>query len=98
MTGSLAIVGYGLSAIGPGIGVGLIFAAYLNGHRIAEARTALADPSQGEVPILTIALDAGFGSLGPFNRAFKADTGVTPSEYRRAALGQDTAPAQATAA
>ena len=74
------------------------FAAYLNGHRIAEARTALADPSQGEVPILTIALDAGFGSLGPFNRAFKADTGVTPSEYRRAALGQDTAPAQATAA
>ena len=25
MTGDLAIVGYGLSAIGPGIGVGLIF-------------------------------------------------------------------------
>ena len=31
MTGSLAIVGYGLSAIGPGIGIGLIFAAYING-------------------------------------------------------------------
>ena len=31
----------------------------------------------------TIALDAGFASLGPFNRAFKATTGVTPSEYRK---------------
>jgi AraC-like DNA-binding protein len=39
------------------------------------------------VPILTIALDAGFGSIGPFNRAFKAHTGLTPSEYRRARAG-----------
>ncbi|MGP8122947.1 MAG: helix-turn-helix domain-containing protein, partial [Xanthobacteraceae bacterium] len=31
----------------------------------------------------TIALDAGFQSLGPFNRAFKSETGVTPTEYRR---------------
>ena len=29
------------------------------------------------------ALDAGFRSLGPFNRAFKTETGVTPSEFRR---------------
>ncbi len=28
-------------------------------------------------------MDAGFQSLGPFNRAFKAVTGVTPTEYRR---------------
>jgi len=28
-------------------------------------------------------MDAGFQSLGPFNRAFKATTGVTPTEYRR---------------
>ena len=42
MTGSLAIVGYGLSAIGPGIGVGLIFAAYINGvARQPEARGVL---------------------------------------------------------
>ncbi|MGN6087738.1 MAG: ATP synthase F0 subunit C [Actinomycetes bacterium] len=31
MSGSLNMVGYGLSAIGPGIGIGLIFAAYING-------------------------------------------------------------------
>jgi F-type H+-transporting ATPase subunit c len=29
MTGSLSAVGYGLAAIGPGIGVGLVFAAYI---------------------------------------------------------------------
>lgn len=28
--GSLNMVGYGLAAIGPGIGIGLIFAAYIN--------------------------------------------------------------------
>jgi AraC-like DNA-binding protein len=43
----------------------------------------VADPAQAEVPILTIALDAGFNSLGPFNRAFKAETGMTPREFRR---------------
>ena len=40
--------------------------------------------------MLTIALDAGFQSIGPFNRAFKADTDLTPTEFRRAALA-DTA-------
>jgi AraC-like DNA-binding protein len=59
------------------------FNVFLNEHRIAEAKAALADPSQAEVPVITIAIDAGFQSLGPFNRAFKATTGVTPTEYRR---------------
>ncbi len=62
------------------------FAAFVNGYRLDEAKAALADPAQAEVPVLTIAIDAGFGSLGPFNRAFKAGTGRTPTEYRRAAL------------
>jgi AraC-like DNA-binding protein len=59
------------------------FNAFLNHYRIADAKAALADQSQSAVPVLTIALDAGFNSLGPFNRAFKAETGLTPSEYRR---------------
>jgi AraC-like DNA-binding protein len=59
------------------------FNVFLNNHRIEEAKAALADPSQAEVPVITIAMDAGFQSLGPFNRAFKATTGVTPTEYRR---------------
>jgi AraC-like DNA-binding protein len=59
------------------------FNVFLNNHRIEEAKAALADPTQVEVPVITIAMDAGFQSLGPFNRAFKAITGVTPTEYRR---------------
>ncbi|WP_371070074.1 helix-turn-helix domain-containing protein [Salmonella enterica] len=49
-------------------------------------KVALADPAQREVPILTIALDAGFGSLGPFNRAFREAEGMTPSEFRSRAI------------
>lgn len=59
------------------------FSAFLNSYRLADARRWLADPTQRDTPILTIAMDAGFQSLGPFNRAFKDATGVTPSEFRR---------------
>jgi AraC-like DNA-binding protein len=59
------------------------FTSFVNGYRLAETMAALADPGQAEVPILTIALDAGFQSIGPFNRAFKAHTGVTPTAFRR---------------
>jgi len=59
------------------------FNVFLNNYRIEEAKAALADPAQMEVPVTTIALDTGFQSLGPFNRAFKTGTGVTPTEYRR---------------
>ena len=42
MSGNLNLVGYGLSAIGPGVGIGLIFAAYINGTaRQPEARGVL---------------------------------------------------------
>ena len=36
--------------------------------------------------MLTIALDLGYGSLGPFNRAFKEATGMTPTGYRERAI------------
>ena len=62
------------------------FTAFLNSYRLAEVREALVDPDQREVPILTIALDAGFGSLGPFNRAFREAEAMTPTAYRAARL------------
>jgi AraC-like DNA-binding protein len=62
------------------------FAAFLNQWRLADATQALADPAQREVPVSTIALDAGFQSLGPFNRAFRASTGLTPTEFRAKAM------------
>jgi AraC-like DNA-binding protein len=68
-------------AINQGLGA-RNFNAYLNGFRLRETAEALSDPQQRDVPILTIALDAGFGSLAPFNRAFRAEHGCTPSAYR----------------
>lgn len=67
------------------------FSSFINGYRLAEARAALADPRQAEVPILTIALDTGFQSLAPFNRAFKMTAGMTPSQYRRQRLSRPDA-------
>ncbi len=63
------------------------FRAFLNGYRMATAREALADPQKAALPILTIAMDSGFASLSSFNRAFKEETGETPSAYRQRALG-----------
>lgn len=65
------------------------FSGFLNGHRIAEAKRILADPQQVDLPILTIAMDLGYNSLATFNRAFRAETGTTPSDFRRAAFGQN---------
>jgi AraC-like DNA-binding protein len=64
------------------------FNAFLNSYRIDDAKMALSDESQRDVPVLTIAMDAGFQSIGPFNRAFKAATGMTPTEFRRDALAR----------
>jgi len=42
MAGTMAIVGFGLSTIGPGVATGLVFAAYINGvARQPEARGLL---------------------------------------------------------
>ncbi|MBC3918022.1 AraC family transcriptional regulator [Undibacterium sp. CY18W] len=59
------------------------FNAYINEFRLTEARTALKDPALRDLPVLSIALEAGFQSIGPFNRAFKAATGLTPTEFRK---------------
>ncbi len=58
------------------------FNAFLHHYRIAEVAAALEDEAQDQVPILTLALTAGYQSINPFNRAFKELKGVTPSEYR----------------
>ena len=70
------------------------FSSFVNGYRLAEAMAALADPAQADVPILTIALDTGFQSIGPFNRAFKAHTGMTPTAYRKQADSRTQGPIQ----
>lgn len=66
------------------------FNAFINGFRLAAARAALADPARRDEAVLALALEAGFASIGPFNRAFKAETGLTPSEFRRQALADSS--------
>lgn len=61
------------------------FNQMVNHFRLAEAKRRLTDPKCGHLPVLTIALDCGFGSIGPFNRAFKAETGATPTDFRKEA-------------
>ncbi len=64
------------------------FSAFLNQHRIAHARKILSDRDSVDLPVLTIAMDLGYNSLPTFNRAFRAETGTTPSDYRREALAK----------
>jgi AraC-like DNA-binding protein len=66
------------------------FSFFLNSFRIEEATERLQDPEHARTPVLTIALDRGFASLGPFNRAFKEMTGVTPTAYREQAVLADS--------
>jgi AraC-like DNA-binding protein len=58
------------------------FNDFLHHYRLGEVAHRLADPAERHLPVLTIALDCGYGSIGPFNRAFKARFGVTPSQFR----------------
>lgn len=62
------------------------FADFVNGYRIEAAKARLGDPNDARTTVAAIAFDLGYGSLGPFNRAFRAATGVTPTEWRRQAL------------
>jgi AraC-like DNA-binding protein len=62
------------------------FADFVNGHRIEAAKRRLADPGEARTTVAAVAFDLGYGSLGPFNRAFRAATGSTPTEWRRQAL------------
>ncbi len=60
MTGTMAIVGFGLSTIGPGVATGLVFAAYINGiARQPEAR-GLLQP----IAFLGFALAAALALIG----------------------------------
>jgi AraC-like DNA-binding protein len=58
------------------------FNDFLHHYRLQEASARLAGE---DLPILTIALECGYGSIGPFNRAFRQRFGMTPTEYRAGA-------------
>lgn len=62
--------------------LGTTFYDFINRRRIESAKAMLTSDLQKTV--LEIALDAGFNSKSTFNTAFRAHTGMTPTEYKRA--------------
>ncbi len=60
------------------------FNNFLNRYRIEEVARRLVAPETRHLPVLSIALDVGYRSLSPFNKAFKEIKGMTPTEYRSA--------------
>ena len=58
------------------------FNTLLHHYRVAEISEALADPAHDDTPVLTLALSAGYQSITPFNRAFRALKGMTPTRFR----------------
>jgi AraC-like DNA-binding protein len=71
-------------------GLGLSFAAFVNGRRARAVAQAIA---QGDPrPVLDLALDAGFNSKASFNRAFLAEFGETPSQVRRRQVSEPKLP------
>lgn len=60
------------------------FNQYINNLRLEHAKTLLCQRDCTHWSILVVAIESGFASVGPFNRAFKAEFSCTPSEFRRA--------------
>jgi AraC-like DNA-binding protein len=63
------------------------FNAMLHVYRVAEACEILVDAKKANLPVLTVALSVGYQSITPFNNAFRELKGMTPSEFRKQALG-----------
>lgn len=59
------------------------FNQFVNQLRINHAQGLLTEPDNKKWSVLVIGLESGFASVGPFTRAFKAQTGFTPNQYRQ---------------
>lgn len=60
------------------------FYQFVNEYRLEAVKKMLVDAAFDHWSILGIALECGFNSKSSFNTFFKQQTGVTPSEYRKA--------------
>ena len=61
--------------------MGVSFNDYINSFRINEVQDRIASKKHEQFTLLSIALDSGFSSKSSFNRVFKKQTGLTPTEY-----------------
>lgn len=63
-------------------GLGMNFSTFIARLRCEDVAATLR--AGGDVDLLRLALDAGFGSKASFNRSFRARFGLSPSAYRQA--------------
>lgn len=59
------------------------FSDFVNKYRLQAIKSQLLDPEKSSQTILEIALANGFSSKTRFNAAFKEETGLIPSKYRK---------------
>ncbi|MEM8966166.1 MAG: helix-turn-helix domain-containing protein [Bacteroidota bacterium] len=71
------------------------FTDFINSLRIQEASDLLADRTKIDTSVLEIAYQIGFSSIGPFNRAFKSLTGMTPTKFRKLHFNSEITPSVA---
>lgn len=60
--------------------VGMSVSEYVNARRLERAEALLL---QTHLPVIEIAGKCGFASVTYFNRVFKADKGISPTEFRK---------------
>ncbi|TLX78109.1 AraC family transcriptional regulator [Labilibacter sediminis] len=63
---------------------GMNFYHFVNQYRVKEAQNLLSNSKYDYLSVVGIAFQAGFNSKTTFNTFFKSQTGITPSEYRKA--------------
>lgn len=75
---------------------GMTLNDYINLMRLSYAQALL---MKDDASVLTVAMEAGFGSLSAFNKSFRKMTGMSPSDFRRDIRNRPeaaAAPGQAT--
>jgi len=78
----IGIPSYQLSQV-VNIGINTTFFELLSHYRIEEVKKKLKDDEYSDETIINIAYSSGFNSKSAFNTAFKKQTGVTPSVFRK---------------
>ena len=59
------------------------FFDFVNSYRVEEFIRLIPNPENGPYTILDLAFEAGFNSKSTFNKFFKKQTRLTPSQYRK---------------
>lgn len=67
------------------------FYKFVNAYRVEEVKKKLKSPEFEKYSILGIAFESGFNSKSTFNKIFKEETGMTPSEFKQSgATGKES--------